>query len=278
MNIIYVKLRQREKYKYRKMLSTKELIYSQGIDTIKTSLLYNPRALLEEDAWFYVENTKSQPYAIDLFEKEYRSVDFDQLNKKEFEKIDFLFVYSNGCIFFQKITKARLAAKKKVIYLGEQYKYKSNQQDIVIKDLPDAIYDQKSDRLYFKKLEAITGIFKGIDQLYREATDDEVDDFLNNDFITLKGNYGVSEIKTANRKRIALAKMAIEKMSKSDKKRIVQYISDYCPELRSDKETFLIGNEEELKMLLFGIEERYYTTQVGGEKRLANSIISLKER
>jgi hypothetical protein len=33
--------------------------------------------------------------------------------------------------------------------------------------------------------------------------------------------------------------------------------------------------EEELKKLLYGIEQRYYTTRQGGERRLANSITPL---
>ena len=30
-----------------------------------------------------------------------------------------------------------------------------------------------------------------------------------------------------------------------------------------------------MKKLLFGIEQRFYTTPVGGEKRIANSVIPL---
>jgi hypothetical protein len=40
-------------------------------------------------------------------------------------------------------------------------------------------------------------------------------------------------------------------------------------------ESFSISNEEDLKKLLYGIEQRYYTTKVGNEKRLANSITTV---
>lgn len=39
--------------------------------------------------------------------------------------------------------------------------------------------------------------------------------------------------------------------------------------------SFEVGSEDELKMLLYGIEQRFYTTVVGGEKRIANSVIPL---
>ena len=38
---------------------------------------------------------------------------------------------------------------------------------------------------------------------------------------------------------------------------------------------FTIGNEENMKYLLWGIEQRYYTTPVTNEKRVANSITKL---
>ena len=41
------------------------------------------------------------------------------------------------------------------------------------------------------------------------------------------------------------------------------------------KNTFDIGSEKELKELIYGIEQRYYTTEIGNEKRLANSVIKL---
>ena len=41
------------------------------------------------------------------------------------------------------------------------------------------------------------------------------------------------------------------------------------------EDDLLIRNE--LKMLLYGIEQRFYTTPVGGEKRLANSVITLNQ-
>lgn len=278
MSIVNVKLKQREKNKYRKMVSTDEEIYPNVGDIINSCSQYAPGAVLEDGEWFYIDNAKSQAYAASLLGHDFESVDFDSLERKDFLKIDFLFVYSEKNVFFQNISRARLIAKKSILCLGEDFEYKSNQQEIVINDLPDAIYVSTEDRLYFRRLEAITSIFKGIDQLYREATNEEVDTFLKSDFISLKNNYGVSSVKTANRKRIALAKKTLEELSPTDQKRIFDYIGEYCPDLKTDKESFEVGTEDEMKMLLFGIEQRFYTTPVGGEKRLANSVIPLKAR
>jgi hypothetical protein len=41
--------------------------------------------------------------------------------------------------------------------------------------------------------------------------------------------------------------------------------------MRAEKH-FLSSSDDELKFLLYGIEQRFYTTMFGQEKRLANSI------
>ena len=74
-----------------------------------------------------------------------------------------------------------------------------------------------------------------------------------------------------------LALETLKKFNPKEKKQIVKYISKYCKNLKTneDKNTFDIGSEKELKELIYGIEQRYYTTEIGNEKRLANSVIKL---
>ena len=162
-----------------------------------------------------------------------------------------------------------MVSKKCILCLGEDFEYKADRREIVINTIPDAIYNKTTDVLYFKRLESITSIFRGIDQLYKEATEEETTQFLANDFIQLKQDYNASKVKTANRKRIALAQKTLESLDADSRRNIFTYIGEYCPELKVSETSFEIGDEEELKMLLYGIEQRFYTTIVGGEKRIA---------
>ena len=74
---------------------------------------------------------------------------------------------------------------------------------------------------------------------------------------------------------MAMATLAI--FSQAQKQTIFNYIKEYCEDLNFDEtdKNFTISNDEDLKKLLYGIEQRYYTTLLGGEKRLANSITTL---
>lgn len=98
-------------------------------------------------------------------------------------------------------------------------------------------------------------------------------EFLANDFIRLRDGYSSSKVKTANRKRIALAQKTLSALNNDDKRNIFNYIGEYCPNLQASDSSFEVGSEDELKMLLYGIEQRFYTTIVGGEKRIANSVV-----
>ena len=276
MKNICVKLRQRDNKKYRKMLSSEENIFPVFIPENASTLPYSPGATLQDGDWFGITNARKQEYSIDLLSEIFSTVDLDSLARTEFGKIDYLFVLDDRFIFFQNVSKSKLVSRKRIVHFGEEFTYKTDCAEIVIKDLPDAIYDKTTDILYFRKLESITGIFKGIDMLYREATEEEVEYFLSNDFISLKNDYSGSKVKTANRKRIALAIKTLSELDESDRKNIFGYIGEYCPELNVSENTFEIGSENDLKMLLYGIEQRFYTTPVGGEQRLANSVSPLK--
>lgn len=277
MKNICVKLSQRENKKYRKMLSSEEMIFPEFDPESASTSPYTPGATLQDDDWFCITNANGQEYSIDLLSETVSTADMDSLTRAEFDKIDYLFVIDDRFIFFQNVSKSKLVSQKRIVHFGEGFTYKTDCAEIVIRDLPDAIYDKTTDTLYFRRLESITSIFRGIDMLYREATQEETDSFLANDFISLKDDYSGNKVKTANRKRIALAAKTLSELDEPDRKNIFKYIGDYCHDLKVSENSFEVGSENELKMLLYGIEQRFYTTPVGGEKRLANSVITLNQ-
>lgn len=277
MKNICVKLSQRENKKYRKMLSSEETIFPEFDPESASTSPYTPGATLQDDDWFCITNAKGQEYSIDLLSEAVSTADLDSLTRAEFNKIDYLFVIDDRFNFFQNVSKSKLVSQKRIVHFGEGFTYKTDCAEIVIRDLPDAIYDKTTDTLYFRRLESITSIFRGIDMLYREATQEETDSFLANDFISLKDDYSGNKVKTANRKRIALAAKTLSELDEPDRKNIFKYIGDYFPDLKVSENSFEVGSENELKMLLYGIEQRFYTTPVGGEKRLANSVITLNQ-
>lgn len=252
-------------------------LYENTNVTLAACVPYSPDHNLDEDSWFKIEQFSQQPFCIDLLKSNFDSKDYDDLKKEQFINIAYIFAIQSDNFFFQKVTPS-LFIKKKVIGFGEAAAIEEGSNRLVINDQPDALYFKKSDALVFRNLATISSIFKGIDALYREATKQETEAFLQSEFIELKNNYDVSKVSKPNRKRIALAMDSLAKMSEQDKVGILAYIGDYCDQkLKFDQASkkIEISTDHELKLLLYGIEQRFYTTLFGQQKRLANSVQNL---
>lgn len=245
-------------------------------DDLDNPIEYEADHKLDEDSWFAITEFSEKDYCLDFLTRRFVSADYRQLPQASYTNIDFLCAYQSGVYYFQKISSKQLIQRKWFNISAEPTLY-DNSPIIVIDEYADAIYIKNEDTLYFKNLASISSIFKGIDILYREATQQETEEFLENDFISLSEDYTAENVKKANRKRIALAQATLQTFTRRQKKQIFSYIREYCEDLEFDEdaENFSISNEEDLKKLLYGIEQRYYTTRIGNEKRLANSITTV---
>lgn len=276
MDHILAHIKTRAKKRIFKLVSDQSLFDLVTVD-LTASVPYNPDHNLDEDAWFKIEGFSNQAFCIDLLKKVYDSKDYDNLTKENFSKIAYLFAVQGEDFYFQKITPS-LFVKRKTLVFGEAVTLEQNQTRLVINALPDAVYFKGSDTLVFKNLATISSIFKGIDELYKEATKEEVEQFLDESFIELINDYGVEKVSTPNRKRIGLAMKTLESMSADDKTNMLEYIDGYCEQkLKFDQQNqkFEISTDEDLKLLVYGIEQRFYTTPFGKEKRCANSVTTM---
>lgn len=277
MDQILARVKGLRKLPYFKLISEQSLFDAVVID-LNVCIPYNPDHNLDEDSWFKIEAFSQKTFCISLLKKDFDSKDYNDLTKDNFSKITYLFSVQGDDFYFQKITPS-LFVKRKTLVFGEAAELEKSQTRLVINALPDAVYFKAADTLIFKSLATISSIFKGIDELYKEATKEEVEQFLDESFIELSNDYNVETVSKPNRKRIGLAMATLEAMSDDDKANMLDYIDGYCGEqkLRFDKENkkFEISNDDELKLLLYGIEQRFYTTPFGHEKRLANSVTAM---
>ena len=96
------------------------------------------------------------------------------------------------------------------------------------------------------------------------------------DFIVMGESYNSSYVKKPNRKRIALAKEALDSYDDEQRVAVLKSIRDYYPSIINDDNSFKIETDEDLTYLLYGVLQRYYTTADGREKRIASSVRSLQ--
>lgn len=276
MDQILARVKGLRKLPYFKLISEQSLFDAVVVD-LNACIPYNPDHNLDEDSWFKIEAFSQKTFCIGLLKKVFDSKDYHDLTKDNFSKITYLFSVQGDDFFFQKITPS-LFVKRKTLVFGEAAELEKSQTRLVINALPDAVYFKAADTLIFKSLATISSIFKGIDELYKEATKEEVEQFLDESFIELSNDYGVEKVSKPNRKRIGLAMKTLESMSADDKANMLEYIDGYCEQkLKFDQQNkkFEISTDEDLKLLVYGIEQRFYTTPFGREKRCANSVTTM---
>ncbi|MEZ8850869.1 ATP F0F1 synthase synthase [Vibrio cyclitrophicus] len=273
MDSVLTKVKGRNKKNVFKLLSD-ETLFEELLVTDDTCVEYAPDHNLDEDSWFKIDNFSQQSYCLDILKVDFDSKDYDDLPKAKFKDIAQLYAIQGNNFYFQKITPS-LFVTKKMITFGEAAELESTEKRLVVNQVADAIYYKAQDKLVFKSLATISSIFKGIDELYKEATKEEVEKFLEEDFIELADGYDTSKVSKPNRKRIALAMDTLAALPVEERDQMYSYIHSYCEQkLTFDKENskFEINSDDELKYLLYGIEQRFYTTPLGHEKRLANSV------
>ena len=273
MDHVFARVKGIRKKPYFKLISDHTLFDPIVID-LAHCIEYNPDHNLDEDAWFKVEKFSQEGFCIELLKNNFDSKDYDDLVKSHFAKIGYLFSLQGDDFYFQKITPS-LFLKRKLIGFGETAEVEESDSRLVINAVSDAIYFKNHDTLIFKNLATISSIFKGIDTLYKVATNDEVEVFLEEDFIELSNGYDMNKVSKPNRKRIALAMDTLAALPVEERDQMYSYIHSYCEQkLKFDYENskFEINSDDELKYLLYGIEQRFYTTPLGHEKRLANSV------
>lgn len=279
MDCVIAKIKERDVYC--KILSDRKIFEDIKLDEGDVRS-YDDEYKLEEDEWFVVDDFSSKEYCLSLLKTSFEPTSFSYMNKGDYGKIDFVISIHCGhgideYYMFQKITPSLFLGRKKMLSWDNLTSEQANLLDgtnvLVLKDKPDCVYVKSVDKLYFKKLCTITSIFDGINVLYKEATDTEVESFFSLDIVNLAPAFDKEQIKRANRRRIKEALDKYGEFSEAQKANLPSYIREYCPDLYdTERHRCLVSNEKDLTRLLYALNQRYYTTNIDGEKRLAYSV------
>ncbi|MFS3127554.1 ATP F0F1 synthase synthase [Nocardioides sp. Bht2] len=275
MDNVYAKLKRLRRDPIRKVASDARLYTPLDI-AVDSTIEYSSATTLSEDEWFGVPHFSARDYYPNFMPAGTMSADYANLTRTEFDDINVLISAQDGAYYFQRVRPAAFMRKKTVTF-GDVAIIDTSSRRIIVNDLPDAAYFPAADTLVFRDLASISGLFQGIDTLYKEATEEQVEEFLGMDFVATEG-FDSKSVSKPNRKRIALALSTLANLPTEDRSKLVQYTNKYLNgRLKFDESEncFTVSNDDDLKLLVYGIEQRFYTTEIGAEKRLANSIIAI---
>lgn len=255
---------------YKNILNQTPNIISDLDITAIEAIDFTPSHKLDEDEWFRLTKFSQQKCYINECDATYSTASLNQIANNEYEKVAALAIIQNGQKHFQRVTPSLFVAHKTFLDCSGAPKIVEHRKQIEIRSESDAVYLAASDTLYFKTIGKLKLIFPGMEELHREATQEEVDAFVSNDFIKLV-DIKADEIGVLNRKRIADIGSKYNGLSQRKKDLLIVYAKEKAG-VDIENDAFKVQSETDLKKVLYAMDQRYYYADIYEENRVASSV------
>lgn len=262
----------------------KRLVITEDRDlyTVPTDLSSNSREFnidynLSEDEWYEINRFSEQDYCAHI---ELMVSTIGYIDKDEVSRIEFCVAEQGEFLLFQRVTPSTILKKKGVLFdfLSDTHSARIIENDgmLVLSSLPDAIYSKDEDILYFKELRRLTSIFRGIDILYNEATDEEVCQFFDLDLVVISDQFNIGKINKRNRRKITGTLERISAFGDQEIARLYEYAANYGISVFDRKQNkFVVSSNKDLGEFLDVVNQRYYTTEVDHTEYKALAVESI---
>ena len=260
---------------YRKLDNTDDIseLVAPEIDP-ENSREFDPEIKLEHEDWFYIEIDDDHRTMISEYSDQFsNTVSLNDVDESEFSKIDLIFQKcENDDLVFQKITKSKRMVEKSILrWIPNIGKSERTiiENGIELKSEIDAYFDG-NDKLYFKNFRTIRSLFKGIDDYYRIASQEEVDEFKKFNLVSFVSDF---KIKTNNLKMLAVLKdYEIDLDDITVKNTLLRTYNQYPSQdfELDDNQNFIIDSNRKLTSFLKLALGRLYTNPITKDKMEAN--------
>lgn len=186
------------------------------------------------------------------------------------------FNYEKNKFINIQFLSARHFIKYPLISFSQTTKYINDDRLVMFDDRVDIIVDNNSRKIYFRDFTKLQHWHIDFSDLYREATNEEIENFKSHfkDNIKLFNiTCNTKDIKVRNRKKIAYAleHNLLNRFTHKDKE-IKTYINNYLKNrLEYKDKQFIISNNTQIKDLIDIIFEHYYKGEITNQSLLASS-------
>lgn len=246
---------------------------------LRDAMVYDPSNDMAHQ-WFKFQDFSTKPSFMQFMQDDFDVVELEDLKRPQYTDIEFFAFIENHRIYMQKVSKSSFLKKKWFSWDGQILKYQTKDDVVYVNPVPNCIYDKETDELFFMEINKAYAIFGDIKEDYKTATDAEVGTFLSSDIVFADG-FDVANVGIANRKRITAVLQSYNALSQQDKKTLKNYIHEKLGnnELVFSEETqkFKVSSDKELRLLLYGIQRRYYSPLFEAEVQVATNSTSISK-
>lgn len=231
---------------------------------------FEPGRSLHPDEWSKITldesqvNEMVQPYLDDADNSTRRRT----VSSNDYTKVVGLYKTDGKTLLITKVTPGLRVESKTFLGLSEYPEMKTYEKAIEFSGQVDAYYENSN--LYFKNYSKISTLFSGIEVFYRNATAVEKQDFLSKSFFEIE-NVDVDSIGMRDSHKIAaiLDDPRIDLNDLNFQQKVLQYAQEFRPLIVSDEGKLKITDKKTLHDTLSVLTERYYKSELFGDKREA---------
>ena len=236
------------------------------------AVAYDPNNTVANQ-WFKIDGFDQKEGFLPLLAQQINAADLENLEREQYDNIEFIAFFDQGRYYMQKITRGNYLKKKWFSWDGDILKYQEDEGIIYINPVPNCIYDTNTRAIYFMDIAKAYGIFSSLKMDYQAATDDETNRFLQSDIVDAQ-TLPVEKVGVSNRKRITSILAKYEAYSSNEKATLREYIKKSVGgNLDFDDKAgkFLVNTDTQLRLLLYGIQQRFYMPPLEDEVQVATS-------
>ena len=273
MGIFIAKLKNDESWY--KLKDGETATYYEDIN-LNDAMNYNPDNTLAGQWFKYSLDKNSVP---SIFSNEIDSVNLNSLVRNQYKNIEIIAYYHNSHFYIQNVTTGSYLSKKWFAWDGDVVKYQERDDIIFINPMPNCIYSLTDKTVYFMDISKAYSLFKFLKIAYKEATREETERMLSSDIIEAH-NFTYDKVGVQNRKRIKSVIDIYESYDTAKKNSLKIYISNSIGnrlQYNMHTKKFKIETDNQLRLLLFGIQKRFYKALFETETKVATSVAKLSD-
>jgi hypothetical protein len=238
---------------------------------------------LDTNEWFYVnldDNEKAQMISNYLMALE-SSADTNNIVNRQYSELVAFYLISKdldgklGIIFNRIFDKYYIVSKTFLKFSLNEACVSKEENVVEFNNRVDAYWDDVTSKLYFKNYSFVKPLFEGIEKFYRCATSEEVNAFVDSEFFQIEDSFKRDKLGERALKHIAeiIDQKAIDLNDVAIRVLYNEYANDYSESgfLISNIGKFILTKSADLTNVINLLQEKYYTSQITREKRVANS-------
>lgn len=245
---------------------------------LSDSMVYDPNNNVAHQ-WFRIENFRSTEYFNEIFANHIDAGELTTIHVNQLDDIKYFAYYTDNKFYIQRMLTGCYIKKAGFWSTGDTIEFANDNKMVTINPIPDGVYDLNSDTLYFLELNRLYSIFFNIKNEYVQGTSGSIHEFLANDIISLDENFSEGKVSLSNRKRISEVARVYNAYSMEQKEELKNYICQFSHgdlEYNEHERKFSIKNDIDLRLLLFGMQMRFYKQPLNDDVQVATSTTSLR--